>query len=206
MRTTLFISGLLLLISSCQNEEPVKPVVVPTWDDLHLTWSRVLLPDAYYTNITKAVFVDDLGVERKLDLQIDTASQQVTKDTFEYTEQKIEVAYSDPNVLEFYMEVTAQNEYSPSGLKNFEAFFTAMFAPKLENFTPLITLQGPNDIRVGILQSSKTIAGLNFENVYAFIPEVASDHSYDELYYVGGFGIVGFQGQDGEMWGLKGYE
>ncbi len=205
MKASLLLFILSTLLYSCQKEEPIKPEV-PTWDDLHLTWSRTMLPDAYYTNITKAVFVNDLGEERKLNLRIDTTVQLVIKDTIHYKMESFTILFSDSLVSEFYMQVSATLQYSPSGLKHFENFFTVLLAPKEDSFNPIIALQGPDQIQYGTFLSSKTIAGLNFENVYAFIPEIAGDHSYDELYYGVGLGIVGFQGKNGEMWGLKGYE
>lgn len=209
MRTMSMLFILLLGMSACQKEDdPIIPTPTPPiiLNNLHLTWTRDWMPFNELSTHTKAVFISNKGKEKRIAIEFMMDTLSLTQSGLPYTAERIRVNYTDNDEKHFGMGIYAVAEYQ--SVDKFNEFMSVTLgAPSDERYySHLLFDQG---IFSEFLRQidQLTLAGLTFNNVYAdFNATIPPFSYYTEVYYTKELGIVGFQGQNDEFWGLKGYE
>ncbi len=205
MRPSILFLFVLSLIVACQKEdEPFvyKPIVL---EDLPLTWVKDSMPIDLLTQYSIAVFVNDKGDERRIKIKysLDTISTQVG--SFPYKSELLKINFSDSLVKNFWMQMYATANYDD--VSNHSEFLVITLTSSDIEHDGLAHVLFIDD-EFSLLNRffpDLNIAGLSFHNVHSnFLYPLGND--YGEIYYTTDQGIVGFRGEHGEMWGLKGWE
>lgn len=203
MKSYLVFICLCIAIVACQNDQNANPDPKPTsLPNLTLSSALQLLPVNTLKEGQVAIFVNESGEELPLNLKFENGTIERNFDGIKYQSEYISVEYNEDKVgSHFFPSIRTNDEYS--GFESSEEVLTVTLLTSYnEGFIPNIVLKDNKDPMFGNYVESITIANHTFNKVFTNTFSPPNFDSFTKLYYTVEQGIVGFEGEQREMWAL----
>ena len=177
--------------------------------NIHETYSLTTIinyvPLEKFSTSTQVVFVNVDGLERYFELKYDdTNSDRPYVNDERYTTESYHITYSGDSDDQFYLDILVSSAYSrhTSGIQE---YLTATLTTSANNgYIPMISIDGNGQSFT--MGNRLTLNGRSFDDVYQNLTPPADVNSFHTIYYTTKDGIVGYHGEDGELWVLDRFE
>lgn len=201
---TMFISlTMFLFFVGCQNEQNINPDPEPTsLPNLTLGATLQLLPNTLLKGGNAAIFVNESGQELRFSLTYERGTKQKTFEGITYQAEFVYVNYDEDKVgSHFYPSIRIDENYDEydSSEEVLSAFIMTSYNG---GFLPSVTMIDKTTPMFWKYIESVTIANHIFNKVYTNMVSPPEFDSFTIIYYTVEQGIVGFEGEQREMWAL----
>lgn len=202
---------IILLISfslaACQKDKNDLPDPRPaSLPDLTLASALQLLPVSLLKENTLAIFVNDDGEELSFQLNFARGTKQKIFEGIKHQAEFVDVDYN-PTIgfLHFLPGIRVEENYD--AYDSTEEFLTAFIHTNYNGgFFPSVTMIDTTTPMFWRYMEHVTVVNRTFEKVFTNMVYPAEFDSYTMIYYTVEHGIVGFEGEQREMWALDRFE
>ncbi len=197
---------MFLFLVSCNQESSHNPAPQPpVLADLNLGGLKTLVPLDVIKSKNYAVFVNENGEEKYLKIIVEEGYKDLIFESIHYKSEFFEYSLSDTLNTSYGISTKLRNQYT-SLTRSDGVCTSALLSGYNNGYFPSITLSSDGDFIFGKSIESVVINNKTFLNVVTQFPIPNDYNSYSELYYSTELGVVGFEGDNNEMWALDRYE
>jgi hypothetical protein len=199
MKYLISIFFICICLISCNKDNLTNETDIKTLANIEIQSLRVFLPLNQMEGMSKAIFVNGNGLEKKLNLNITENKVEKKIGSKSYMAEQLFILYTDPNDSDYSLQIQASGNYIKEDEPNL------FISGGITQFTELPTLFTISENCKPILAlhfDNKKIVNETYSNVFSNLPN-SEQTNYSHIYYQKELGIVGFVDGKGEIYELK---
>ena len=190
----------MFFLSACEKDKPTNSPAETV--DIKLEKVIHYLPIDKFKQNSVAVFVNQDGDEKTLNISITEDVAEKVIDGKPYKAERIRLQYSDPDNSHYTPDIVASANYTSAGVYN-EYVSCTLYTSVHNGFLPQITIDDNGEALFSGYYETYSILDKEFINVFASLVPPDLQNSFSKIYYTVEDGVIGFEGEKGIIWVFK---